>query len=159
MSIPLVSKHIVAQKDIYLSVEIALQIKAAFGLQLVTDLLKFVLCVAIQQHVLAFVCKLLLFLLSIPLLQRLQIFLDIVFTQGRVAIYPYSFLLLVKVSYSSNISTYKALSKPRLVKQYVVANFIALCLQGLCSNLLYQEKKQLVLYNSILVVVLLLLIE
>jgi hypothetical protein len=76
-----------------------------------------------------------------------------------VAIHPYSFLLLVEVSYSSDIGSYRALRELGLVLQYVVADLAALCLQRPSCNLLHKKKEQLVLSNSITITVLLPLIE
>ena len=76
-----------------------------------------------------------------------------------MAIHPYSFLLLVEVSYGSNAATHRALAGLGLVKQHVVADLTALCLQQPWGDLLYWKEKQLVLCNSILVIVLLLLTE
>jgi hypothetical protein len=70
-----------------------------------------------------------------------------------------SFLLLVEVGYSSDISLYRVLRELGLVLQYVVADLAALCLQRPSCNLFHKKKEQLVFSNSITIAVLLPLTE
>jgi len=152
-------EHIVAEVEVDERAKVALRRNVAVGPQLGANPLEVLLGVAVQQRVSALVRVLLLVALRVAPLQRLQVLPHVVLPGRRVTVHPEALLRTVQPRDRRHVAAHRAPRQLGLILRHASIDLPAPLPERSADDAVHDEEEELVLRDSVAVVVLLLRAE